>query len=118
MNHDDRRHGVYGWAQRVEDIGRNLAETGHLHDEGLVGDLRAVPSGGPKPLSHPQLHHLHGVAGLAAGEGSGLVHLRCGGPEGSTTNEFRGPNEAVVKHLGGRANNFRWPLTPSHVGDR
>ena len=43
MNHD-RRHGSYGRTQRAEDIGRNLAETGHLHDEGLVEDLRAVPS--------------------------------------------------------------------------
>lgn len=43
MNHD-RRHGSYGRAQRAEDIGHNLAETGHLHDEDFVEDLRAVPS--------------------------------------------------------------------------
>ena len=43
MNHD-RHHGSYGRAQRAEDIGHNLAETGHLHDEDFVEDLRAVPS--------------------------------------------------------------------------
>jgi hypothetical protein len=31
-------------ASRIENIGRNLAETGHLHDEGFVENLRAVPS--------------------------------------------------------------------------
>ena len=43
MNHD-RRHGSYGRAQRAEDIGHNLAETGHFHDEDFVENLRAVPS--------------------------------------------------------------------------
>ena len=36
--------GSCGCAQRVEDIGHNLVETGHLHDEDFVVDLRAVPS--------------------------------------------------------------------------
>ena len=43
MNHD-RRHDSYGWAQRVEDIGHNLVETGHVHDEDFVVDFQAVPS--------------------------------------------------------------------------
>jgi hypothetical protein len=44
------------------------------------------------PCARPTVSAASGVAGLAAGGESGLVHPRCGGPEGSTTNEFLVPN--------------------------
>lgn len=41
-------------ALRAENIGHNLAQTGHSHDEGAAEDLRAVPqrSGDPSLLWH------------------------------------------------------------------
>jgi hypothetical protein len=49
---------VQGQALRAEDIGHNLAETGHSHDGGAAEDLRAVPQ-----LHHHGLPAHHGRAG-------------------------------------------------------
>jgi len=99
MNHD-RRHASYGRAQRAENIGYNLAEREQLHDEGFVEGLRAVPSEAwPKPsVSSAATSPRRGRTGCRREIWTGSLSM--GGPEGSTTNEFRGPNEVVEKHLG------------------
>ena len=107
MNHD-RRHGSYGRAQRAEDIGHNLAETGHLHDEDFVEDLRAVPS-------------------EAWAQGFCLIRSYISTawqdwlPERDLdwfTFDAVAQKGALRMNFGGRANHFRWPLTPFHVRDR